>query len=144
MFSVLFGVQYDDIILCIRKPATRNQKDALAIQLSEAVPQDRSALKQHLMGAVLGMADLCRQPTQQLAAQSVDNIIVWCESKAKDIQKTDIFKDEDAPDSYESTVSDADLAWTDKEEQDRNKDIPESEWFEEITRPPFNYVDYTS
>lgn len=36
-----------------------------------------------------------------------------------------------------------DLAWPDKEEEDRNKDIRESEWKEEEPRPPINYLDFT-
>jgi hypothetical protein len=36
------------------------------------------------------------------------------------------------------------LSWTDKEEEKRDKNIPESSWFEEKTIPSVEYIDYTN
>jgi hypothetical protein len=33
---------------------------------------------------------------------------------------------------------------TDKEEEERNKNIPESSWFKEKARPPVEYINYTN
>jgi len=153
VFTVLIGVQYADVVLCIQKPRTRNPNDTLAIQVKETVEPDRAALKTHLTAAVLGMADLCRQPSpniqQQIAAQPAQNLITWCESKAIEIKNTDVSKDMSSPDNLDATTNitkdnvPSVLSWTDKEEEERNKNIPESAWFEEKARPPVEYIDYT-